>query len=159
MKPRYHYGRIEDYIIPYVIYLTLFVSAILFIFVSKSYAVSYIIGAITNIICFKLTIKTVDKIINNAYISASKNYVVNNLSKMGIYLIVLLIAGLSSKYHSNYEVHLEIIPVAIAFFSVKFMIYFKYFVIDKIFKVTNFDDSLKGPIFPLKEEKGEDDDY
>ena len=159
MKQRYHYGRIEDYIIPYVIILTAIVCTIFLIFVSKSYAISYLIGAATNILCFKMTIKTVDKLIMNSHISATRFYVINNLSKMAIYLIVLVAAGLSSKFHGEYEVHLEIIPVAIAFFSVKFMIYFKYFVIDKIFNIKNFDDSLKGPIFPLKEEKGEEDDY
>ena len=159
MKQIYHYGRIEDYIIPYVIYLTIFVSAILLIFVSKSYALSYIVGAITNIMCFKMTIKTVDRLINNSHLSATKNYVINNVSKMGIYLIVLVVAGLSSKFHGSSEIHLEIIPVAVAFFSVKFMIYFKYFVIDKVFNIKNYDDSLKGPIFPLKDEEGEKDDY
>ncbi len=158
MKQRYHYGRIEDYIIPYVIYLTVVVCILLIIFISKSYAISFLIGTAVNILCFKMTIKTVDKLINNKYLSATKSYVINNISKLTIYLIVLLLAGFSSKYHGDQEVHLEIIPVAIGFFSVKFMIYFKYFILDRLFKIKNFDDSLKGPIFPLKENE-EGDNY
>ena len=133
MKERYH-GKIEDHIIPYVIGLTVIVCLIL-IFISKSYAISFLIGTAVNILCFKMTIRTVDKIIWNQSISASKYYIINNISKMSIYLVVLIIAGLSTKFNGHKEIHLEIIPVAIGFFSVKFMIYFKYFVIDKIFKI------------------------
>ena len=157
MKQRFH-GRIEEHIIPYVIGLTIIVCTVL-VFISKAYAISFLIGTATNILCFKLTIKAVDKIIWNPHVSAQKAYIINNMSKMSIYLIVLVIAGLSSKFNANKEIHLEIIPVAIGFFSVKFMIYFKYFIIDKIFKIKNYDDSLKGPIFPLKDdEEGEEDD-
>jgi len=160
MKPIYHNKKIEDYIIPFAFVATFIVCLILLLFVSKSSAMSYLIGAITNILCFKLTIKTVDNVISNKVVSVRKAYAVNNTVKMGIYLMVLLVAGFSQKYHFNREVHLEIIPVAIAFFQIKFVIYFKYFIFDKIFNVKNFDDSLKGPIFPLEDEKeGDKDDY
>lgn len=158
MKERYHHGKIEEYVIPYTIGLTILVCIIL-MFISKTYAISFLIGSATSILCFKMTIKTVDKIIWNPYLGAKKAYIINNISKLSIYLIVLVIAGLSTKFNGDKQIHLEIIPVAIGFFSIKFMIYFKYFVVDKIFKIKNYDDSLKGPIFPLKEdEEGEEDD-
>jgi len=160
MKPIYHNKKIEEYIIPFAYSFTAIVCLILLIFVSKSSAISYLIGSITNILCFKLTVKTVDNVIGNKVLSARKAYAVNNCIKMGIYLVVLVVAGFSQKYHFDREVHLQIIPTAIAFFQVKIVIYFKYFIFDKIFKVKNFDDSLKGPIFPLEDEKeGDIDDY
>ena len=155
MKPIYHNKKIEEYIIPFSFIATTIVCIVLIIFVSKSACLSYLIGAITNVMCFKLTIKTVDNIISGKTALPRKAFAVNNCVKIGIYAIVLLVAALSQKFNSENEIHLEIIFVAVAFFQVKLVIYFKYFIFDKIFKVKNYDDSLKGRIFPLENKEGD----
>ena len=77
--------------------------------------------------------------------NARRTLVSSNITKLSIYTIALLLAGLSYKYHSDYPVHLEIIPMAIAFLSVKLVIYFKQFVLDKIFDIKELEDQ-----FPIK---------
>ncbi len=158
MKKIYHNKKIEDYIIPFAMILTIVISLAFLIFISKSWALSYVIGSITNIICFKLTIRAVDRILDSKTRSPKKTYIINNCVKLGVYLIVLLIATFSNKYHGDQEIHLEIIPVVISLFQIRLVIYFKYFIFDKIFNVQNFDDSIKGPIFKFDEEGDKDND-
>ena len=156
MINRYHGIDVERHIIKFTICYILVVSAIMFIF-SKNYALSFIIGGCVNIFCFKLTVRTVDRVIGSKGLNARSALVKNNISKMSIYLLTLVISGISATKYNHLAVHLEIIPTAFAFLSVKIMIYFKYFIYDKIFKVKNFDDSLpKKKVVNYKEKEGVD---
>lgn len=141
MINRYHGPNVESYIIKFTtIYITI-ITIILF-FISKSYALSFLIGGAVNILCFKMTVRTVDRVVDSKGRNAKSALVKNNVSKLSIYMLVLVLCGINYSKYKEYEIHLEIIPAAIAFLSVKIIIYFKYFVYDKVFKVKNFDDSL-----------------
>lgn len=158
MINRFHGPDVEKYIIKFTIIYICIVTLILF-FISKSYALSFLIGGAVNIFCFKTTIRTVDHIIQVNGLNARSALVKNNISKLTIYLLVLVLSGLSYKYHKDMEVHLEILPTAFGFLSVKFMIYFKYYIYDKIFKIKNYDDSLPRltEVIDDKENEGDND--
>lgn len=145
MKTIYHNRNIEYYIIKYTLVYVLVVTLLLLFLVSKSWALSFLLGGVVNIFCFKKTVKSVDRVIGNNGMNARRTLVSSNITKLSIYTIALLLAGLSYKYHSDYPVHLEIIPMAIAFLSVKLVIYFKQFVLDKIFDIKELEDQ-----FPIK---------
>ena len=145
MKTIYHNRNIEYYIIKYTLVYVLFITLLLLFVVNKSWALSFLLGGIVNIFCFKKTVKAVDRVIGNNGYNARRILVSSNVTKLSIYTICLILAGLSYKYHNDYPIHLEIIPMAIAFLSVKLVIYFKQFVLDRIFDIKELEDQ-----FPIK---------
>ena len=161
MKKIYHHANTENIIIKYTVIYIVFVSILFLLIFSKNAALSFFIGGIVNIICFIINVRTVDKIVYTNAVNAKKQLISSNMTRLGIYLLVLVVCGLSYSKHQNMEVHLEILPTAFAFLSVKIVIYFKYFIFDKVFKVKNFDDSLPpNTVVEYKEEGVKDEcDY
>lgn len=96
--------------------------------------VSFLLGVFTNLLGFTLTIKCVDKIQANENLNPKAEFIKCNAKKMIIYALVLAIAGYSFSKRENETIYLNIFATFAGLFSVKMMIYFKEFIIDKIFK-------------------------
>lgn len=96
--------------------------------------VSFLLGVFTNLLGFTLTIKCVDKIQENENLNPKAEFIKCNAKKMIIYALVLAIAGYSFSKRENETIYLNIFATFAGLFSVKMMIYFKEFIIDKIFK-------------------------
>ena len=96
--------------------------------------VSFLLGVFTNLLGFTLTIKCVDKIQANKNLNPKAEFIKCNAKKMIIYALVLAIAGYSFSKRENETIYLNIFATFAGLFSVKMMIYFKEFIIDKIFK-------------------------
>lgn len=125
--------KIERSIIKYVwIYATV-VSVFLVIVFNVNYMISFILGTCASLLGFTLIIKTVDKVIKYDDARKKSELITRNILNLGIYFIVLLCAGFSSKYGSSNKIQLNIICTAIGLLSVKIVIYFKEFIIDKFF--------------------------
>ncbi len=95
--------------------------------------VSFLLGVFTNLLGFTLTIKCVDKIQANKNLNPKAEFIKCNAKKMIIYALVLAIAGYSFSKRENETIYLNIFATFAGLFSVKMMIYFKEFIIDKIF--------------------------
>ena len=128
--------NVERHIILYVWIYGLLVTAILFFAsgMKPVLPISFALGTATSLLCFTITIRAVDRIIEYDTEHARSILVRANIEKYFLYLVVLVVAGLSYKFQQEKTVHLDIIATACGFFSVRLMIYFKEFVIDKIFK-------------------------
>lgn len=159
MKPIYHHAHTENIIIKYTAIYIVFIALMFLLLISKSAALSFLIGGVVNIICFIMCVRTTDRIVMTNGVNAKRMLVSSNITRMSIYLVVLFVCGVSSVKHQHMPVHLEILPTAFAFLSVKIIIYFKYFIFDKIFKVKNFDDSLPpNKVVVEYKEKGEENE-
>lgn len=126
----------ERFIIGYVWIYGLIVALIL-LFVNGFkivLPVSFLLGVFTNLLGFTLTIKCVDKIQANKNLNPKAEFIKCNAKKMIIYALVLAIAGYSFSKRENETIYLNIFATFAGLFSVKMMIYFKEFIIDKIFK-------------------------
>ncbi len=128
--------KIERGIIKYVYIYALIVALIIFFSFNFNidYTVSFLLGVCTNLLCFTLTIKTIDKIVKYDDERKKSTLIKSNLRNYFVYLTILAVALVSQKYGDGNRIQLNIICTAIGFFSVKLMIYFKFLVVDKIFK-------------------------
>ena len=131
--------KIERSIILYVWIYALIVCVSLFFIFHFDYImpISFLLGTATSLLCFTMTIKTVDKVIKYDDERKKSAFVKNNIYKYLVYLAVLGVAGFSHYRHTQDPErlrYLNVFAVAAGFFSVKIMIYFKIFIIDKIFK-------------------------
>ena len=131
--------KIERSIILYVWIYALIVCVSLFFIFHFDYImpISFLLGTATSLLCFTMTIKTVDKVIKYDDERKKSAFVKNNIYKYLVYLAVLGVAGFSYYRHTQDTErlrYLNVFAVAAGFFSVKIMIYFKIFIIDKIFK-------------------------
>ena len=131
--------KIERTIIVYVWIYAIIVALSLFFIFSFDFIIpiSFLLGTATSLLCFTMTIKTVDKVIKYDDERKKSAFVKNNIYKYLVYLAVLAVAGYSFYLHKNDPEktrYLNVFAVAAGFFSVKIMIYFKIFIIDKIFK-------------------------
>ena len=152
--------NVERHIIGYVWIYAIIVCIILFFASNMQFVlpISFALGTATSLLCFTITIRAVDRIIEYDTEHARGILIRANIEKYLLYLVVLVVAGLSYKFQPDKKIHLDIIATACGFFSVKLMIYFKEFVIDKIFKKNKGKDidSTTLPegveLFPEKEE-------
>ena len=127
---------VERYIIGYVWIYGLFVALIMFL-VDKFKLVlpiSFLLGVFTSLLCFTMTIRCVDKLASIEGLDTRKELMKANGKKMLIYAAVLLVAGWSYSKRDGETIYLNIFATFAGLLSVKLMIYFKEFVIDKIFK-------------------------
>lgn len=160
--------NVERYIIGYVWIYCIIVCLILF-FASGMKPIlpfSFALGTCTSLLCFTITIRAVDRIIEYDTEHARGIMIRANIEKYFLYLVILVVAGLSYKFQQDKKIHLDIIATASGFLSVKIMIYFKEFVIDKIFKHNKGKDvdSVEFPegveLFPESEEdKDKENEY
>lgn len=132
-------NKIERSIILYVwIYAIIVSLSLFFIFHFDFYIpISFLLGTATSLLCFTMTIKTVDKVIKYEDERKKSAFVKNNTYKYLVYLVVLAVSGYSYYMHTqnpDRARYINVFAVAGGFFSVKIMIYFKMFIIDKIFK-------------------------
>ena len=127
---------VERYIIGYVWIYGLIIALILFIVDKFKFVlpISFLLGVFTNLLCFTMTIKCVDKLASVDGLDTRKELIKVNGKKMLIYAAVLLVAGWSYSKRDGETIHLNIFATFAGLLSVKLMIYFKEFVIDKIFK-------------------------
>ena len=137
--------KIEKIIIVYVWIYTLIVSLSLFFIFHFDYlmAISFALGSATSLLCFTMTVKTVDKALRYDDERKKSLFIKNNIYKYLVYLAVLAVAGYSYYLHKNdpdKTRYLNVFAVAGGFFSVRIMIYFKMLIVDKIFKNKTKDD-------------------
>ena len=155
--------NVERHIIGYVWIYAIIVSLVLFFASGMKLVlpISFALGTATSLLCFTITIRAVDRIIDYDTEHARGILIKANIEKYLLYLVVLVVAGLSYKFQPDKKIHLDIIATACGFFSVRLMIYFKEFVIDKIFKhnkgkdvdSTSFPEGVE--LFPESEEDNE----
>lgn len=99
--------------------------------------ISFFLGFVTSLMTFNMTVRTVDRVINDENARKQSTFVRNNLLKYLVYIVVLGIASYTHYQHLHDETvtkYFNVFCVAGGLFSVKLMIYFKMFVLDKIFK-------------------------
>ena len=157
--------NVERHIIGYVWIYAIIVIIVLFFVSGMQFVlpISFALGTATSLLCFTITIRAVDRIIDCDTEHARGILIKANIEKYLLYLVVLVVAGLSYKFQPDKKIHLDIIATACGFLSVKLMIYFKEFVIDKIFKKNKGKDvdSVSFPegteLFPEKEEEKENE--
>lgn len=157
--------NVERHIIGYVWIYAIIVIIVLFFASGMQFVlpISFALGTATSLLCFTITIRAVDRIIDCDTEHARGILIKANIEKYLLYLVVLVVAGLSYKFQPDKKIHLDIIATACGFLSVKLMIYFKEFVIDKIFKKNKGKDvdSVSFPegteLFPEKEEEKENE--
>ena len=159
--------NVERHIIGYVWIYAIIVCIILFFASGMKLVlpISFALGTATSLLCFTITIRAVDRIIEYDTEHARGILIRANIEKYLLYLVVLVVAGLSYKFQPDKKIHLDIIATACGFFSVRLMIYFKEFVIDKIFKKNKGKDvdSVSFPegveLFPEKEDEEKENEY
>ena len=159
--------NVERHIIGYVWIYAIIVCIILFFAsgMKPVLPISFALGTATSLLCFTITIRAVDRIIDYDTEHARGILIRANIEKYLLYLVVLVVAGLSYKFQPDKKIHLDIIATACGFFSVRLMIYFKEFVIDKIFKKNKGKDvdSVSFPegveLFPEKEDEEKENEY
>lgn len=159
--------NVERHIIGYVWIYAIIVCIILFFAsgMKPVLPISFALGTATSLLCFTITIRAVDRIIEYDTEHARGILIRANIEKYLLYLVVLVVAGLSYKFQPDKKIHLDIIATACGFFSVRLMIYFKEFVIDKIFKKNKGKDvdSVSFPegveLFPEKEDEEKENEY
>ena len=159
--------NVERHIIGYVWIYAIIVCIILFFAsgMKPVLPISFALGTATSLLCFTITIRAVDRIIDYDTEHARGILIRANIEKYLLYLVVLVVAGLSYKFQPEKKIHLDIIATACGFFSVRLMIYFKEFVIDKIFKKnkgkdvdsTSFPEGVE--LFPEKEDEEKENEY
>lgn len=159
--------QVERHIIGYVWIYAIIVIIILFFAsgMKPVLPISFALGVATNLLCFTITIRAVDRIIEYDTEHARGILIRANIEKYLLYLVVLVVAGLSYKFQQDKKIHLDIIATACGFLSVRLMIYFKEFVIDKIFKnnkgrdvdSVTFPDGVE--LFPEKEDEEKENEY
>lgn len=126
----------ERYIIKYV-WIYAFVIALILFFISDFkliLSVSFLLGAFTSLLGFTLTIKCVDKLIAVKELNAKTELMKCNVKKILIYTVVLIIAAYSFSKHRDEKIYLNVFATFAGLLSVKIVILFKEFVIDKIIK-------------------------
>lgn len=128
--------NVERYIISYVWIYGLLVALIMFLVDNFKLVlpISFLLGVFTNLLGFTMTIKCVDKLATGKELSVQKELMKTNAKKMLIYAAVLVVAGWSFSKRDGEVLYLNIFATFAGLLSVKLMIYFKEFVIDKIFK-------------------------
>lgn len=104
--------------------------------------ISFLLGVFTNLLGFTLTIKCVDKVQANENLNTKVEFIKCNAKKMIIYALVLAIAGYSFSQRENEALYLNIFATFAGLLSVKMMIYFKEFIIDKFFKKNNSEKNI-----------------
>lgn len=104
--------------------------------------ISFLLGVFTNLLGFTLTIKCVDKVQANENLNKKVEFIKCNAKKMIIYALVLAIAGYSFSQRENEALYLNIFATFAGLLSVKIMIYFKEFIIDKFFKEKNSEKNI-----------------
>lgn len=128
--------NVERYIIGYVWIYGLVVALILFFVDHFKFVlpVSFLLGVFTNLLCFTMTVKCVDKMAAMKEVNPRAELMKLNAKKMLIYAVVLLVAGWNYPKRDGETMYLNIFATFAGLLSVKIVIYFKEFVIDKIFK-------------------------
>lgn len=120
--------KIERQLIPIVWVYALVVSLIIVLITGTwSYVVAFILGVATNLLAFTATIKQVDALLSKKLERPKTTFVVLNLLKTILFIVIMVIVALSYDY----------IHVFFTFFgllSLKIVIYSKLLIIDKIFK-------------------------
>lgn len=141
-------GKVERNIIGYVWVYAILVCIVMLIVDKGSFIlpVSFLLGTFTNLLCFTITIKSVDKIIYDEKLNVKSEYLKANIRKMVIYGVVLGLAAYSFWMHGDKALHLNFYATAAGFFSVKLMIYFKMLIIDKIFHKGEDEESSVTPV-------------
>lgn len=126
--------NVERTIILYVwIYAAVVALVLLLITFKWVLPLSFLLGVATNLLCFSMTVRTVDKIFKYDETDKKRELIKNNISKYLIYFVILALAGVSYYFHKDKPLHLDVIATACGFFSVKIMIYFKYFIYEPLF--------------------------
>lgn len=126
--------NVERTIIVYVwIYAAIVAVALLLITFKWVLPLSFLLGVATNLLCFSMTIRTVDKIFKYEDEDKKRELIKNNIAKYLVYFVVLTLAGVSYYFSKDKPIHLDVIATACGFFSVKIMIYFKYFIFEPLF--------------------------
>lgn len=120
--------KIERQLIPIVWVYALVVSLIIVLITGTwSFVVAFILGVATNLLAFTATIKQVDALLSKKLERPKTTFVVLNLLKTILFIVIMVIVALSYDY----------IHVFFTFFgllSLKIVIYSKLLIIDKIFK-------------------------
>lgn len=120
--------KIERQLIPIVWVYAIAVSVILVLITGTwSYVIAFVLGVATNLLAFTATIKQVDALLNKKLARPKTTFVVLNLLKTILFIIIMVIVAMSYDY----------IHVFFTFFgllSLKIVIYSKLLIIDKIFK-------------------------
>lgn len=120
--------KIERQLIPIVWVYAIAVSVILVLITGTwSYVIAFVLGVSTNLLAFTATIKQVDALLNKKLARPKTTFVVLNLLKTILFIIIMVIVAMSYDY----------IHVFFTFFgllSLKIVIYSKLLIIDKIFK-------------------------
>lgn len=134
MKIKKDKENVERTIIFYVWIYAIFVAVVLFLITFKwVLPLSFLLGVATNLLCFSMTIRTIDKIFKYEEEDKKRELIKNNVAKYLIYFVVLALAGVSYYFNKDRAIHLDVIATACGFFSVKLMIYFKYFIYEPLF--------------------------
>lgn len=134
MKIKKDKENVERTIIFYVWIYAIFVAMVLFLITFKwVLPLSFLLGVATNLLCFSMTIRTIDKIFKYEEEDKKRELIKNNVAKYLIYFVVLALAGVSYYFNKDRAIHLDVIATACGFFSVKLMIYFKYFIYEPLF--------------------------
>ncbi|MDD4056534.1 MAG: hypothetical protein PHF85_02695 [Bacilli bacterium] len=134
MKIKKDKENVERTIIFYVWIYAIFVAVVLFLITFKwVLPLSFLLGVATNLLCFSMTIRTIDKIFKYEEEDKKRELIKNNVAKYLIYFVVLALAGVSYYFNKDRVIHLDVIATACGFFSVKLMIYFKYFIYEPLF--------------------------
>lgn len=128
--------NVERYIIGYVWIYGLVVALILFLADGFKFVlpISFLLGLFTNLLCFTMTVKCVDKMAAMKEVNPRAELMKLNAKKMLIYAAVLIVAGYSYSKRDGETLYLNVFATFAGLLSVKLIIYFKEFVIDKIFK-------------------------
>ena len=128
--------NVERYIIGYVWIYGLVVALILFLADGFKFVlpISFLLGLFTNLLCFTMTVKCVDKMAAMKEVNPRAELMKLNAKKMLIYAAVLIVAGYSYSKRDDETLYLNVFATFAGLLSVKLIIYFKEFVIDKIFK-------------------------
>ena len=94
--------NVERTIIVYVwIYAAIVAVALLLITFKWVLPLSFLLGVATNLLCFSMTIRTVDKIFKYEDEDKKRELIKNNIAKYLVYFVVLTLAGVSYYYSKD----------------------------------------------------------
>ena len=130
--------KVEKSII-FIVWIYCAIVCLVLALINKSWIwpISFLLGTVTSLLAFNMTVKTVDRVIDSGSSKVRGSFIRNNILKYLVYVVVLGIASYTHYRHMHDETvtkYFNVFCVAAGLFSVKIMIYFKIFVLDKIFK-------------------------
>ena len=94
--------------------------------------ISFLLGVFTNLLCFTMTIKCVDKLASVDGLDTRKELIKVNGKKMLIYAAVLLVAGWSYSKRDGETIHLNIFATFAGLLSLKNLLLIKYLKIIRV---------------------------